>query len=66
MATDTDFDVSQLSADEQQALQQYLDVTGQSVKDAVPLLERSQWNVQVSSSVLPGAAGDPETHGSCR
>lgn len=65
MASDTDFDVSQLSADEQQVLQQYLDVTGQSVKDAVPLLERSQWNVQVSG-ILPGAGEHPETHGSCR
>ncbi|KAK3996287.1 UBX domain-containing protein 10 [Cladorrhinum sp. PSN332] len=47
MATATDFDISELSSDQQQALQQYVDVTGQSTTDAVPLLERSQWNVQV-------------------
>jgi FAS-associated factor 2 len=47
MASAADFDLSQLSASQQEALQQYTDVTSQEVKDAVPLLERSQWNVQV-------------------
>ncbi|KAK4222343.1 UBX domain-containing protein 10 [Podospora fimiseda] len=48
MATTSDFDVSQLSSDQQQSLQQYIDVTGQSINDAVPLLERSQWNTQIA------------------
>ena len=45
-----DVDVEQLSATQQDALQQYIAVTNQEVKDAVPLLERSQWNVQVGQS----------------
>jgi len=48
MASEGEFDIGTLSATQQAALQQYTDVTGQEVKDAVPLLERSQWNVQVS------------------
>jgi FAS-associated factor 2 len=43
-----DVDVDQLSSTQQEALQQYVAVTDQDIKDAVPLLERSQWNVQVS------------------
>lgn len=42
-----DVDMDQLSSTQQEALQQYVAVTDQDVKDAVPLLERSQWNVQV-------------------
>jgi hypothetical protein len=44
---DADFDVGQLSAPQQEALQQYVGVTNQEIKDALPLLERSQLNVQV-------------------
>ncbi len=51
MASEGEFDVGTLSASQQAALQQYTDVTGQEVKDAVPLLERSQWNVQVSAPI---------------
>ena len=47
MADEEEFDLSQLSAAQQEALQQYTDVTSQEVKDAIPLLQRSQWNVQV-------------------
>lgn len=47
MASGTDFDVAQLSEPQQEALQQYIALTNQEAKDAVPLLERSQWNVQV-------------------
>lgn len=43
-----DVDMDQLSSTQQEALQQYIAVTDQDIKDAVPLLERSQWNVQVS------------------
>lgn len=44
---DVGVDVGQLSPSQQEALQQYTQVTNQELKDAVPLLERSQWNVQV-------------------
>lgn len=46
MAT-TEPDISQLSDEQQQALQQYTAVTDQDVQAAIPLLLRSQWNVQV-------------------
>ena len=42
-----DVNIEQLSGTQQEALQQYMQVTNQEVKDAIPLLERSQWNVQV-------------------
>jgi FAS-associated factor 2 len=42
-----DIDIDQLSASQQEALQQYMQVTDQGIKDAVPILQRSQWNVQV-------------------
>lgn len=41
-------DVSQLSDSERAALDTYTAVTGQEISDAIPLLRRSQWNVQVS------------------
>lgn len=44
----SDFDLAQLSPSQQEALQQYTQLTNQEAKDAIPLLERSQWNVQVS------------------
>lgn len=40
-------DISQLTASQQEALQQYTDVTGQEVNEAISVLGRSQWNVQV-------------------
>lgn len=52
MAGADDFDLSSLSASQQEALQQYTVVTSQEIKDAIPLLERSQWNVQVSFACL--------------
>lgn len=48
MATESDFDIAGLTETQQEALQQYTDVTSQEIKDAIPLLQRSQWNVQVS------------------
>ncbi|KAK3396149.1 hypothetical protein B0T20DRAFT_262568 [Sordaria brevicollis] len=48
MAGEAALDIGQLSAEQQQVLQQYTDVTGQEVTDAIPLLERSQWNVQIA------------------
>lgn len=54
MADDTGVDLNQLSPDQQAALEQYTAVTAQDIKDAVPLLQRSQWNVQVcNDSPLP-------------
>lgn len=50
MADATDFDLSQLTSGQQASLQQYTDVTGQEIKDAVPLLQRSQWNLEVCLS----------------
>jgi FAS-associated factor 2 len=41
-------DIGQLSETEQAALQTYMTVTGQEPDAAIPLLRRSQWNVQVS------------------
>jgi FAS-associated factor 2 len=41
-------DIGQLSESQQLALQQYTSVTDQDVEAAIPLLQRSQWNVQVS------------------
>jgi FAS-associated factor 2 len=46
MAT-PDTDISQLSEPQQLALQQYTSVTDQDIQAAVPLLQRSQWNVEV-------------------
>jgi FAS-associated factor 2 len=53
MSGTVDFDLGSLSASQQEALQQYTDVTSQEVKDAIPLLERSQWNVQVRFDSRP-------------
>lgn len=55
MASSSDFDVAQLSPSQQEALQQYTQLTNQEPKDAVPLLERSQWNVQVGFVFVPGS-----------
>ncbi|KAF2622520.1 hypothetical protein BU25DRAFT_210211 [Macroventuria anomochaeta] len=41
-------DIAALSADQQLALQQFTAVTDQALQDAVPLLERCQWNVQIA------------------
>ncbi|KAI0403596.1 UBX domain-containing protein [Xylaria palmicola] len=60
MASDAAIDTSHLSADQQAALEQYTLVTAQNVKDAVALLERSQWNVQIAiAKFFDGEAPDP-------
>jgi FAS-associated factor 2 len=41
-------DISQLSESQQLALQQFTSVTNQELEHAVPILQRSEWNVQVS------------------
>ncbi|KAL8836954.1 MAG: hypothetical protein Q9170_002716 [Blastenia crenularia] len=58
--TDTDFDPSQLSETQQEALGTYTAVTNQEPKAAIPLLERSQWNVQIAiAKFFDGEAPDP-------
>lgn len=42
-------DLAALSEDQQAALDQYTAVTNQQIEEAIPLLQRTQWNVQVSS-----------------
>lgn len=46
MAED-EFDLGQLSTSQQDALNQYTQVTNQELNEAIPLLRRSEWNVQV-------------------
>ncbi|KAF2641844.1 UBX domain-containing protein [Massarina eburnea CBS 473.64] len=45
---DAGVDIAQLTEDQQLALQQFTAVTDQNIKDAVPLLQRCQWNVQIA------------------
>ncbi|KAH6855292.1 hypothetical protein B0I37DRAFT_53130 [Chaetomium sp. MPI-CAGE-AT-0009] len=60
MASEGDFDLNSLSTTQQEALQQYTDVTSQDIKDAIPLLERSQWNVQIAiAKFFDGEGPDP-------
>jgi FAS-associated factor 2 len=44
---EAELDIGQLSEEQQLALQQFTSVTDQEIKDAIPLLQRCQWNVQV-------------------
>ncbi len=46
---DGDFDPTQLSDNQKEALGTYTALTNQEPSAAISLLERSQWNVQVSS-----------------
>jgi hypothetical protein len=50
MAT-PEMDINQLSELQQLAVQQYTSVTNQEATAAIPLLQRSQWNVEVRSPV---------------
>lgn len=60
MASDTGNDISHLTSDQQAALEQYTQVTAQDVKEAVALLERSQWNVQIAiAKFFDGEGPDP-------
>ncbi|KAH9905318.1 hypothetical protein F4778DRAFT_702164 [Xylariomycetidae sp. FL2044] len=60
MASDASLDISRLSAEQQSALEQYTQVTAQEPKDAIPLLERSQWNVQYAiTKFFDGEGPDP-------
>lgn len=62
MATDVSpgLDLGQLSPDQQAVLEQYTAVTAQEIQDAVPLLQRSQWNVQIAiAKFFDGEGPDP-------
>ncbi|KAI0172431.1 UBX domain-containing protein [Hypoxylon sp. FL1284] len=60
MASSGDADIGQLSPGQQTALEQYTQVTAQDVKDAIPLLQRSQWNVQIAvAKFFDGEGPDP-------
>lgn len=43
-------DLGQLNETQQLALQQFTAVTDQEVEAAIPVLQRSQWNVEVWTS----------------
>lgn len=47
-----DFDPSQLNESQQLALGTYTSVTNQDPIAAIPLLQRSEWNVQVRTKRL--------------
>ncbi|KAK6839512.1 UBX domain-containing protein [Apiospora arundinis] len=60
MAADDTIDIAQLTPDQQAALEQYTAFTAQNVEDALPLLERSQWNVQIAiAKFFDGEGPDP-------
>ncbi|KAE8151960.1 hypothetical protein BDV25DRAFT_151861 [Aspergillus avenaceus] len=53
-------DIAQLSDSEQSALETYTTVTGQEPAEAIPLLRRSQWNVQIAiAKFFDGEGPDP-------
>ncbi|KAJ9310664.1 hypothetical protein DTO271D3_9083 [Paecilomyces variotii] len=55
-----EIDIAELSPSEQEALQTYTTVTGQEPSAAIPLLRRSQWNVQIAiSKFFDGEGPDP-------
>lgn len=55
-----DVNIEQLSESQQEALQQYIGVTDQEAEDAIPLLARSQWNVQIAiAKFFDGEGPDP-------
>ena len=55
-----DFDSSQLSESQQEALGTYTAVTNQEPSAAVALLERSQWNVQVGDDIVNTSGSNAE------
>lgn len=45
-------ELGELSESQREALQTYAAVTNQDHSAAIPLLQRSQWNVQVSPTIF--------------
>ncbi|KAH7018268.1 uncharacterized protein B0I36DRAFT_335604 [Microdochium trichocladiopsis] len=59
-AAGPEVDLDQLSAEQQAALEQYTAVTAQDHAEAIPLLQRSQWNVQIAiAKFFDGEGPDP-------
>ncbi|POS86827.1 hypothetical protein EPUL_001022 [Erysiphe pulchra] len=59
MAT-PEHDISTLSEQQKQALESYTAVTDQGIEEAIPLLRRSQWNVEIAiSRFFDGEFPDP-------
>ncbi|OCK80235.1 hypothetical protein K432DRAFT_328671 [Lepidopterella palustris CBS 459.81] len=57
---DSSLDIGQLTEDQRIALQQFTAVTDQDPAAAVPLLQRSQWNVQIAiARFFDGEPSDP-------
>ncbi|MCJ1327707.1 hypothetical protein MMC10_004379 [Thelotrema lepadinum] len=57
---DSNTEAAQLSESQQDALATYLSVTNQESSEALPLLRRSQWNVQIAiAKFFDGEAPDP-------
>ncbi|PCD33475.1 hypothetical protein AU210_009700 [Fusarium oxysporum f. sp. radicis-cucumerinum] len=55
-----DMDLGQLSTTQQEALDQYTQVTNQEISEAIPLLRRSEWNVQIAiAKFFDGEVADP-------
>ncbi|KAJ5385506.1 hypothetical protein N7517_003417 [Penicillium concentricum] len=53
-------DLDQLSDSEKSALEMYMAVTSQEPSEAIPILRRSQWNVQIAiSKFFDGEGPDP-------
>lgn len=50
-------DISELSESQQTVLQTYLSITDSDPATAIPLLQRSQWNVNVSHTNGPPVGG---------
>lgn len=46
----SELDLDQLSESERTALETYMAFTSQEPSEAIPLLRRSEWNVQVGST----------------
>jgi FAS-associated factor 2 len=48
-----DVDLDSLSDDQRQTLDQFVAVTNAELPNAIPILQRSQWNVQVGFLLAP-------------
>lgn len=58
MSSSDDSDISNLTTSQQEALQQFVAVTDQNIAQAIPILRRSEWNVQVRIKLLTTSKSD--------
>ncbi|KAK0335631.1 UBX domain-containing protein 10 [Friedmanniomyces endolithicus] len=56
--SDSDFDITSLSEEQQVALQQFTSVTDSELNAAVPLLQKCQWNAQIAITRFFDGDGD--------